>query len=180
MWVLLAKICAVAIPIPAESNFTIPVDHIKHQNRKCEIMKKPLLLVAIAAAAIPLAVVFAEDTVTPKATAETKDPNSSCIVMMGMNNGKMMGMSDMMSNWKEQDSELDKLVSAMNSASPDKKLDTIVAVVSKLVDQRKSAHEAMQKMMETTGKEMTSMGRGMMMMQNNQENKEEDDHSQHH
>ena len=178
MWVLLAKICAVAIPIPAESNFTIPVDPIKHQNGKCEIMKKPLLLVAMAAAALPLAVVFAEDTVTPKATAETKDPNSSCIVMMGMNNGKMMGMSDMMSNWKEQDSELDKLVSAMNSASPDKKLDTIAAVVSKLVDQRKSEHEAMQKMMETTGKEMMSMCR-MMMMQNNQENKE-DDHSQHH
>jgi hypothetical protein len=178
MWVLLAKICAVAIPIPAESNFTIPVDPIKHQNGKCEIMKKPLLLVAMAAAALPLAVVFAEDTVTPKATAETKDPNSSCIVMMGMNNGKMMGMSDMMSNWKEQDSELDKLVSAMNGASPDKKLDTIAAVVSKLVDQCKSAHEAMQKMMETTGKEMMSMCR-MMMMQNNQENKE-DDHSQHH
>jgi hypothetical protein len=170
----LAKIGTVAIPIPVDRIFAIRVDQFKRQRRKGEIMKKPLLLVAIAAAAIPLAVVFAEDTVTPKATGETKDDNSSCMVMMGMNNGKMMGMSDMMSNWKEQDSELDKLVSAMNSASPDKKLDTIAAVVSKLVDQRKSEHEAMQKMMATSGKEMMSMGR--MMMQNNQQ----DDHSQHH
>jgi hypothetical protein len=60
----------------------------------------------------------------------------------------MMGrMMSMMSNWKDQDAELDKLVAEMNSAPSEKKADAIVAVVNKLVEQRKARHEQMQKMM---------------------------------
>ena len=59
----------------------------------------------------------------------------------------MMGKGQMMSNWKNQDAELDKLVAEMNSASADKKLDAVAAVVTKLVEQRKAMHEQMQKMM---------------------------------
>jgi hypothetical protein len=88
--------------------------------------------------------------------------------MMGMNEGTMMAMGSMMSNWKEQDAELDKLVASVNSASSDKKLDAIAAVVAKLVEQRKAMHEGMQKMMATEGSEMMKMGR--MMMQGEQEN----------
>jgi len=44
----------------------------------------------------------------------------------------MMGMGDMMSNWKDQQAELDKLVADMNSAPSDKKVDAIAAVVTKL------------------------------------------------
>ena len=48
-------------------------------------------------------------------------------------------------NLKDQDAELDKLVAEMNGASADKKLDAVVAIVAKLVEQRKAMHEQMQK-----------------------------------
>lgn len=83
-------------------------------------------------------------------------PSSSPMTMMGMNVGKMM------SNWKDQDAELDKLVAEMNSAPSDKKIDAIAAVVSKLVEQRKARHERMQKMMTEAKKEMMKMGCMMM------------------
>jgi len=105
--------------------------------------------------------------------------------MMGM-----MGMGDMMSNWKDQQAELDKLVADMNSAPSDKKVDAIAAVVTKVVEQRKAMHERMQKMMTEGGKDMMKMGRMMMMMRmmrmmdremgSDKENQEESEHSQHH
>ena len=49
---------------------------------------------------------------------------------------------------KAQDAELDKLVAAMNSATGEKKVDAIAAVVSKLVEQRKAMHEKMGAMHE--------------------------------
>jgi hypothetical protein len=146
-------------------------------------MKKTLLLVAIIATAVPLVTVFAENAASPTPTEQTKEENSSCMVMTGMNKGKMMGMMSMMgmggmmSNWKEQDAELDKLVDAMNSASSDKKVDAVAAVVAKLVEQRKAMHEAMQKMMAAKGEEMMEMGK--MMMQGKQ-GESENEHSQHH
>ena len=78
--------------------------------------------------------------------------------MMGMD------MGNMMSNQKDQQAELDKLVADMNSAPPDKKVDAIAAVVTKLVEQRKAMHERMQKMMAEGRTEMMKMGRMMMMM----------------
>lgn len=141
-------------------------------------MKKTVLLAAMMATAIPLVTVFAEDTTSPTPTEQTKEENPSCMVM---NKGKMtgmMGMSNMMSNWKEQDADLDKLVAAMNSASSDKKLDAVAAVVAKLVEQRKAMHAAMQEMMTANGKQMMKMGR--MMMQGDQGNQGENEHSQHH
>jgi hypothetical protein len=62
--------------------------------------------------------------------------------MMGMirkEKGNMMGMDmgNVMSNWKDQEAELDKLVADMNSAPSDKKVDAIAAVVTKLVEQHK-------------------------------------------
>lgn len=151
-------------------------------------MKKTLLLAAITATAIPLVAVLAENTpsptTSPTPSEQTKEENPSCMMMMGMNKGKMMGMMSMMgmggmmSNWKEQDAELDKLVAAMNSAAPDKKIDAIAAVVAKFVEQRKAMHEAMQKMMASQGKEMMKMGH--MMMQGGQESEGENEPSQHH
>jgi len=44
---------------------------------------------------------------------------------------KDMGKGPMISNWKEQDAELDKLVAEMNSAPADKKLDVVAALVSR-------------------------------------------------
>jgi uncharacterized membrane protein len=74
----------------------------------------------------------------------------------------MMGKGQMMSNLKDQDAELDKLVAEMNSASADKKLDAVAAVVAKLVEQRKALHEQMQKMMSANDKEGMDMCRMMM------------------
>ena len=75
--------------------------------------------------------------------------------MMGKDMGNMMGMDmgNMMSRWKDQEAELDKLVTDMNSAPSDKKVDAIAAVVTKLVEQRKAMHERMQKMMTEGGKD---------------------------
>lgn len=68
----------------------------------------------------------------------------------------------MCQNWSQQDAEVDQLISAMNSASPDKKLDAIAAVVAKLAEQRKASHEQMAKMMsadEKTGMTMCQCAR---------------------
>jgi hypothetical protein len=143
---------------------------------KGKTVKRSPLLAAITATAIPLATVFAENAASPTPTEQTKEEDSCCMNMTGMsqeNMMKMMGMMSMMSNWKEQDAELDKLVVAMNSASSDKKIDAMAAIVAKLVEQRKGMHNAMQKMI---GREMMKMGR---MMMGGQENQGETEHSHH-
>jgi hypothetical protein len=48
--------------------------------------------------------------------------------MMGMTS---LNKGQMMSNWKDRDAELDKLVAEMNRASADKKLDAVAAALSK-------------------------------------------------
>jgi hypothetical protein len=147
-------------------------------------MKRIHLLAATIAAAIALAPVLAEDTTKPEAAEQTKEQKDCCMGMMGMD------MGNMMSKWKEQEAELDKLVADMNSAPSDKKVDAIAAVVSKLVEQHKAIHERMQKMMTEGGKDMMKMGRMMMMMRmmrmmdkmmgSDQESQGESEHSQHH
>jgi hypothetical protein len=92
------------------------------------------------AAAIALTSLLAEDTTKPEAADQTKERKNCCMGMMGMD------MGNMISSWKDQETELDKLVSDMNSAPSDKKVDAIAAVVTKLVEQRKAMHERMQKM----------------------------------
>jgi hypothetical protein len=152
-------------------------------------MKRTHLLVAVTAVAIALAPVLAEDTTKPEAADQTKEQMCGCMGMMGMDMDNMMGMDmgKMMSNWKDQETELDKLVADMNSAPPDKKVDAIAAVVTKLVEQRKAMHERMQNMMREGGKEMRKMGRMMMMMRmmdrmmgSDQESQGDSEHSQHH
>jgi hypothetical protein len=153
---------------------------------KAETMKRTHLLAAIIGAAIPFAAVLAEDTTKSETADQKNEQNSCCMGMSGMSMGKTteMGMGNMISNWKDQDAELDKLVADMNSAPSDKKSDAIAAVVTKLVEQRKAMHEGMQKMMTAGGKEMMNMRSMMMMMrmmmQGGQEGQGESDHSQHH
>jgi hypothetical protein len=155
-------------------------------------MKRNHLLAGMIAAAIALAPVLAEDTTKPEAADQTKEQKDCCMGMMGKDMGSMMGMDmrNMMSKWKDQEAELDKLVADMNSAPSDKKVDAIAAVVTKLVEQRKAMHEGMQKMMTEGGKDMMKMGRMMMMMRmmrmmdrmmgSDQESPGESEHSQHH
>jgi len=152
-------------------------------------MKRTHLLAATIAAAIALAPVSAEDTTKPETTDQTKEQRCGCLGMMGMDKGNMMGMDmgKMMSDWKDQEAELDKLVAEMNGAPLDKKVDAIAAVVTKLVEQRKAMHERMQNMMTQGGKEMMKMGRMMIMMRmmdrmmgSDQESQGESEHSPHH
>ena len=86
--------------------------------------------------------------------------------MMGMDMGKMM------SSWKDQEAELDKLVADMNSAPPDKKVEAM--------------RERVQKMMTEGRQEMMKMARMMMMMRmmdmmthSDQEGQKESEHSHH-
>ena len=88
----------------------------------------------------------------------------------------------MCKSWSQQDAELDQLVAEMNSASSDKKLDAVAAVVAKLVEQRKATHEQMTKMMsadEKTGMNMCRMMAGMDMKGDGQ-NENGDEHQHHH
>src|SRR6516162_870285 len=152
-------------------------------------MKRTYRLAAVAiAATIPFSGVLAEDTNKPEPTDQTKQQKDCCTGMMGKDMGMMgMDMGNMMSKWKDQEAELDKLVSEMNSAPSDKKVDAIAAVVTKLVEQHKAVHERMQKMMTERGDEMLKMGRMMMMMHmmdrmmgSDQESQGESEHAQHH
>jgi hypothetical protein len=103
--------------------------------------------------------VVAEDSGKTEAIEQNQKQSSD---MMGMKG--MMGKGQMMSSWKDQDAELDKLVAEMNSAPADKKLDAVTAVLTKLVEQRKAMHEQMQKMMSANEKEGMGMCRMMMGM----------------
>jgi hypothetical protein len=113
---------------------------------------KNILLTVAMCAGIGLAPLFAQTS------EQQSTPTPSPMNTMGMNKKQeqnadtmgmkgMMGKGQMMSNWKDQDAELDKLVAEMNSASADKKLEAVVTVLNKLVQQRKAMHEQMQKMM---------------------------------
>jgi hypothetical protein len=117
-------------------------------------MKTTHLLAALVAATLPLTV-LAEDTAKTETTDQNQEQSSETTWMKGMDMGQMMSDS------KDQDAELDKLVAGMNSASADKKLDAIAAALTKLVEQRKAMHEQMQKMMSANDKEGMSMCRMM-------------------
>jgi hypothetical protein len=123
-------------------------------------MKATHILATLVAETLPLAVISAEDSSKTETTDQKQEQSSDTTGMKGM-----MGKGQMMSNWKDQDAELDKLVAEMNSAPADnKKLDAVAAVVAKLVEQRKAMHEQMQKMMSADEKGRMGMCRMMIGM----------------
>jgi cell division protein FtsL len=77
------------------------------------------------------------------ATLLAQEPGS----MQGMDKQKHREMmprhAKMMEEQKAQDAEIDKLMAEMNAASGEKRVDAIVAVINKLVQQRKAMHEKM-------------------------------------
>ena len=61
---------------------------------------------------------------------------------------RMMPRHEMMREMqKAQDEEIDKLAGKMNSAHGDERIDAIVAVLNKLIEQRKEMHDKMAAMM---------------------------------
>jgi hypothetical protein len=78
--------------------------------------------------------------------------------------GKMGGMmmqehQKMAAQMKTEDAELDRLVADMNAATGEKKVDAIVAVVTKLVEQRKAMHQKMSDMHGDTQMHGMMMGK---------------------
>lgn len=67
--------------------------------------------------------------------------------MQGMDKQKHREMmpkhAKMMEEQKKQDAEIDKLLAEMNEAKGEKRVDAIVAVINKLVEQRKAMYEKM-------------------------------------
>ena len=65
--------------------------------------------------------------------------------MQGMDQQKhreMMPMhAKMMEEQKKQNAEIDKLLAEMNAASGEKRVDAIVAVLNKLIEQRKTMND---------------------------------------
>ena len=62
---------------------------------------------------------------------------------MQKNAPKMEMNQKMEAEMKAQDSEIDKLVTEMNSATGDRKMDAMAALLTKIVDQRKAMREKM-------------------------------------
>lgn len=122
-------------------------------------MKMTYLIATLAAASLPLAALVAEDS--GKTDTASQKQEQTC-GMMGMKG--MMGMGQMVTAWREQDAELDKLVTEMKSATPATKLDAVAAVLSKLVEQRKAMRDQMQSMMSANEKDRMEMCRLMMGM----------------
>ena len=117
-------------------------------------MKTTYLLATLVAASLPLAAITAEDSSKTETTDQQQKQSSDMTEMKGLTGMKcMMGKGQMMSNLKEQDTELDQLVTQMNKAPADKKLDAVAAVLNKLVQERKTMHEQMQKMMAKNEKD---------------------------
>lgn len=119
----------------------------------------------IVAATLPLTTIPAQDTGQTETTDQKQEESSETMGMKGK----------MMSNWKEQDAELDKLVAEMNSAPADR---AVAAVLTKLVEQREAMHEHMHKMMSAKPKDAMGMCRTMMGMKNESDQGGEQSH--HH
>jgi ABC-type phosphate transport system substrate-binding protein len=133
-------------------------------------MKTKHLVITIIAAALPIAGLLAEDTANqPAAPKEEQQSNSTSKNQM------------MCKGSSQQNAELDQLVAAMNSATPDKKVDAIAAVVAKLVEQQKAAGTQCEKM-SAEGNSCMNMCQMMagMDMKNGEHDKNGDEHSHHH
>jgi uncharacterized membrane protein len=134
-------------------------------------MKTRYLVTTLIAAALPMAPLIAQDS-GKKETSQKEEQNVSAT-----------GKDQMMcKSWSQHDAELDQLVAEMNSASSDKKLDAVAAVVAKLVEQRKATHEQMTKVMcadEKTGMNMCRVMAGMDS-KTSHENENGDEHQHHH
>lgn len=106
---------------------------------------KTNLLAILLAVVFPLVGVLAEETGKSETTKSVSEPSGE------------MGKGQVMASLKDQDAELDKLVAEMNSALPEKKLDSVAAVVTKLVEQRKAMHEQLQRMIGSNDEKKKSM-----------------------
>ena len=117
-------------------------------------MKSKYILALAIAAALPAAILIAQ-----------VPPAGPMKGMIQGDNSKMMEMHQKMeAEMTAHDAELDKLVAEMNTATGDKKVDAVAAVVAKLVEQRKAMHSKMSGMHGDMmgAMECCKSGKGMM------------------
>jgi hypothetical protein len=138
-----------------------------------------------------------------QSSSKQKPSDPSTQTKQGMMGGKMMGRCQammeerqkMQAEMKAMDTELDKLVTEMNNAPENKKADAVAAVVTKMVEQRRTIEEKtqsmqmrmMQHMMGHNQMEKGSMSQCPMMKEMRGENgpqgkpkKSGADHPRHH
>ena len=132
------------------------------------------VLATLAVATIPLVVALGQDSGKGESTDQHQQQSTDTGATKGVT-----GKGQMAEEWKDQDTELDKLVAEMNSASADHKLETIAVVLTKLVEQRKAMHEQMEKILSANGKEGMDRCRTMMMGAGKSDDAS-DAHSHHH
>lgn len=122
-----------------------------------------------------LAFAIAAALISSPVLAQDKEPEKMG-GMMKEHHAKMAEMHQKMeAAWKEQDVELDKLVSQMNSAQGEQKMSAMAAIVSKLVELRKKEHADMVAMHKKMQSEMQGT-----MKEKAETSPTPDEHSKHH
>ncbi len=100
-------------------------------------MKSQYLLGIAIAASLSGAALLAQDQ-TPTM------PMGGTHGMQKGKHGEMMPVHEKLQELlKTQDAEIDKLAAEMNAATGEKRLDAVVAVVNKMIEQRKAMHAEM-------------------------------------
>jgi hypothetical protein len=136
-------------------------------------MKANRLLLISVTAALPILAVMAEDT----GKTETANQQTASDVQ----NKPGAGKDQMLCKSDCAGTDLDKLVADMNSATSDKKVDAIAAVVAKLAEEFKTAQQKTET--KTANTDKSEMGMCKMMMGMNlkdSEDNHEGDHEHHH
>jgi hypothetical protein len=130
---------------------------------------KHLFLIAVTAT-LPMLAVMAEDV------GKTETTNQQTT-----NDAQNKDAANQKCNCTRTTADLDKLVAEMNTATADKKLDAIVAVVNKLVQEFRTSQQATET--KTATNEKSEMGMCKMMMGMNMKDSGGDqggDHEHHH
>jgi cell division protein FtsL len=94
-------------------------------------MKSTRIIAVIVGGLLQTAALFAQDTSPMKEMDQKKHREM------------MPKHAKMIEEQKAQDVEIDKLVAEMNTTTGEKRIDAIVAVLKKLIEQRKAMHEKM-------------------------------------
>jgi hypothetical protein len=130
---------------------------------------KHLFLIAVTAT-LPMLAVMAEDA------GKTETTNQQTT-----SDAQNKDAADQKCNCARTNADLDKLVAEMNSATADKKLDAIAAVVNKLAQEFKASQQGAET--KTATNEKSEMGMCKMMMGMNMKDggdNQEGDHEHHH
>jgi hypothetical protein len=130
---------------------------------------KHLFLIAVTAT-LPLLAVMAEDV------GKTETTNQQTT-----NDAQNKDAADQKCNCTRTTAHLDKLVAEMNTATADKKLDAIAAVVNKLAQEFRTSEQATETKTATEGESETGMCKMMMGMNMKDSGGDQGrDHEHHH